>query len=61
VYDVADAVDVDDDEVLAVGVEDALELADHAVPLSRSAEEDSRRRVNGRRPRARGPYGGGRG
>src|SRR5262249_42808197 len=29
-HEVADAVDVEDDEVLAVTVDDALELADHA-------------------------------
>jgi len=30
VHQIADAVDVEDDEIFAVAVDDALELADHA-------------------------------
>ena len=32
-HEVADAVDVEDDGVLAIAVDDALELADHAAPI----------------------------
>jgi predicted amidohydrolase YtcJ len=31
VHEIADAVDVKDDVILAVGIDDALELADHRV------------------------------
>jgi hypothetical protein len=31
-HDVADAPDIEDREILAVGVDDALQLADHRLP-----------------------------
>src|SRR5262249_6183653 len=37
VHQIADAADIDDDEVLAMAVDDALELADHAVAILTTA------------------------
>ena len=55
-HHVADAVHVDDDEVLAVAVDDALELADHRAPPSAARSRDDahaspRSRARRRRPR----------
>src|SRR5580700_4817439 len=41
-HQIADAVDVEDDGILAVGVDHAFELADHIFPLPRAGEEGER-------------------
>ena len=36
-HEIADTVDVEDDRVLAIGLDDALELADHGAPARRAS------------------------
>ena len=57
-HHVADAVDVDDDEVLAVGVDDALELADHASVAARPCSSATALPVMRMRHRDRERVGG---